>query len=67
MNAPERKAGTAPSFAGVAYDKALADTLALVPALRERAHERVLVLRPGESGRLGRGRVHRAATLSILE
>jgi 3-hydroxy-9,10-secoandrosta-1,3,5(10)-triene-9,17-dione monooxygenase len=35
VNAPAKAA--APSFAGVAYEKALADTLALVPVLRERA------------------------------
>jgi len=34
MNAPGK---SAPSFAGSAYDEALADALALVPALRERA------------------------------
>jgi 3-hydroxy-9,10-secoandrosta-1,3,5(10)-triene-9,17-dione monooxygenase len=34
VNAPVR---TAPGFAGVSYEKALADALALVPALRERA------------------------------
>jgi len=34
MNAPGR---SAPSFAGVTYEKALADALSLVPALRERA------------------------------
>ena len=35
MNAAAKPA--APSFAGTAYEKALADALALVPALRERA------------------------------
>lgn len=35
MNAPAK--GAAPDFAGTAYEKALADALALVPALRERA------------------------------
>lgn len=34
MNAP---ASSAPSFAGVSYEKALADALSLIPALRERA------------------------------
>ena len=44
MNAPAR---TAPSFAGVSYEAALADALALVPAMRERAaraeEERVML------------------------
>jgi 3-hydroxy-9,10-secoandrosta-1,3,5(10)-triene-9,17-dione monooxygenase len=35
VNAPA--AAVAPSFAGVSYEKALADALSLVPALRERA------------------------------
>jgi len=44
VNAPGKKY---PSFAGVAYDQALGDALALVPALRERApraeEERVML------------------------
>lgn len=37
MNAPAKAAAAAPDFAGTSYDKALADALALVPVLRERA------------------------------
>jgi 3-hydroxy-9,10-secoandrosta-1,3,5(10)-triene-9,17-dione monooxygenase len=37
VNAPAKAAAAAPDFAGTSYDKALADALALVPVLRERA------------------------------
>ena len=37
MNAPAKAAAAAPDFAGTTYEKALADALALVPVLRERA------------------------------
>jgi 3-hydroxy-9,10-secoandrosta-1,3,5(10)-triene-9,17-dione monooxygenase len=64
MNAPEGRAGAAPNFAGVAYDKALADTLALVPALRERAAraEAERIMLPETLADL-----HRAGTLRCLQ
>jgi 3-hydroxy-9,10-secoandrosta-1,3,5(10)-triene-9,17-dione monooxygenase len=64
MNAPERRSGAAPNFAGVAYDKALADTLALVPALRERAAraEAERIMLPETLADL-----HRAGTLRCLQ
>jgi 3-hydroxy-9,10-secoandrosta-1,3,5(10)-triene-9,17-dione monooxygenase len=64
MNAPERGSGAPPSFAGVAYDKALADTLALVPALRERAPraEAARIMLPETLADL-----HRAGTLRCLQ
>ena len=64
MNAPERKARAAPNFAGVSYEKALADTLALVPALRERAPraeaERIMLPETLDD-------LHRAGTLRCLQ
>ncbi|MFY9314971.1 MAG: acyl-CoA dehydrogenase family protein [Burkholderiales bacterium] len=54
----------APGFAGVSYDKALADTLALVPALRERAAraEAERIMLPETLADL-----HRAGTLRCLQ
>ena len=64
MNAPEKRAGSAPNFAGVSYEKALADTLALVPALRERAAraEAERIMLPETLADL-----HRAGTLRCLQ
>ena len=64
MIAPERKARAAPSFAGVAYETALADTLALGPALRERAPraEAERIMLPETLADL-----HRAGTLRCLQ
>ena len=62
MNAPEKK--SAPDFAGVGYDKALADALALVPGLRERAGraEEDRIMLPETLADL-----HRAGTLRVLQ
>jgi 3-hydroxy-9,10-secoandrosta-1,3,5(10)-triene-9,17-dione monooxygenase len=64
MNAAVKPAAAAPDFAGTSYEKALADALALVPALRERAargeDERVML--PETLADL-----HRAGALRVLQ
>ena len=61
MNAP---ASSAPGFAGVTYEKALADALSLVPALRERAPraEQARILLPETLADL-----HRVGTLRCMQ
>lgn len=62
MNAPGKSA--APAFAGTSYEKALADALALVPVLRERAargeDERVMLPETLED-------LHRTGALRVLQ
>jgi 3-hydroxy-9,10-secoandrosta-1,3,5(10)-triene-9,17-dione monooxygenase len=65
MNAPAKAApAAAPNFAGVGYDEALANALALVPAVRERAAraEQARIILPETLADL-----HRTGVLRVLQ